>query len=215
MSEIDRAEVDRRASLIAEQFDGINPPYEAFYIRSIAYSAGRSRDAFLRFEVAKAVRDTADNQVSSIHEGLGHAASLSRFFWPSGLGRHHSAALKRLTAVRALNLRRAFALGDQSPLRNRKLRDSLEHFDERLDFYLLTQDAGYFFPDAVIGDLETAADPVGHLFKLVDPNRACFVLLGEAHYFGELRKEVERIHDLALTMDRSGCRLRPPGARTP
>jgi hypothetical protein len=215
MSGIDQAELDRRASLIVEQFEGIHSPYEAFYIRSIAYSAGRARDAFLRFAAAKAVRDTADNLVSSIHEALGHAASLSRFFWPSGLGGRSSAALKKLKAARALNLRNAFDLNDESPLKNRKLRDSLEHFDERLDFYLLTQDSGYFFPDAMIGDLEAADDPVGHLFKLVDPDRACFVLLGEAHCFGGLRKEVERIHDLALIMDRNGCRLRSVRSSTP
>ncbi|MBZ5672320.1 MAG: hypothetical protein LAO04_21690 [Acidobacteriia bacterium] len=219
MSEIDQAELDRRASLIVEQFEGIHPPYEAFYIRSIAYSAGRARDAFLRFEAAKAVRDTADNQVSSIHEALGHATSLSRFFWPSGLRSRSSAAsekpkaaLKKLKDARALKLRNAFDLNDESPLKNRKLRDSLEHFDERLDSYLLKQDCGYFFPDAMIGDLEAADNPVGHLFKLVDPDRACFVLLGEAHYFGALRKEVERIHDLAMTM---GCRLRSVRTSTP
>jgi len=89
-------------------------------------------------------------------------------------------------------LRRAFALTDQSALRNRALRDFLEHFDERLDRYLLHHDRGYFFPSAQVGDSTLADEPDGHIFKLVDPRKSSFVLLGEKHDYAEVRKEVER-----------------------
>jgi len=208
MNSVSNDELDRRAILITNQHAGIHPPYEAFYIRSIIYSAGRAREAFETFTVARAVGDTNENQVSTIHEALGHSGSLSRFFWPSELGGRGTKALKDLKTARAKKLREAFGLTDKSPLKDRRLRDFLEHFDERLDQYLLKDSAGYFFPDANIGDLQLADDPTGHIFKLVDPTYSCFVLLGEKHFFEGIRKEVYRIYDLALEMDKSGCKLR-------
>jgi len=83
MSGIDKAEINRRASVIVGECGGIHAPHEVFYIRSIAYSAGRARDAFLRFDVARTIGDTADYQVSAIHEALGHAASVMALH-PSG-----------------------------------------------------------------------------------------------------------------------------------
>jgi hypothetical protein len=207
-SDISKDELDRRAILIAERYSGINPPCEAFYIWSVMYSAGRAREAFERFAVARAVGDTNENQVSTIHEALGHAGSLSRFFWPSEVGGQRIKALKVLKTARAKNLREAFGLTDDSPLRDRRLRDFLEHFDERLDEYLLRNDAGHFFPSAMVGDQELADDPGGHIFKLVDPTASCFILLGVKHFFGEIRKEVYRIYELALEMDSAGCKLR-------
>lgn len=207
MGEIGRAEVDRRASLVVEQFHGICAPYEAFYIRSIMYSSGRAREAFVRFDVARSARDSADNQVSAVHEALGHAASLSRFFWPSGARASASPAVMKLKAARAEKLRAAFEVSDESPLRSRKLRDALEHFDERLDSFVLTVDAGYFFPDPMVGKSELADEPTGHIFKLLDPERSHFVLLGEKFEYGSLRLEVERIHGRAQAMDKDGSRL--------
>jgi hypothetical protein len=212
MTETVGADMDRRASLVVEQFDGIYAPYEAFYIRSIMYSSGRARDAFVRFEVARAVRNGADNQVSAVHEALGHAASLSRFFWPSGAGGSASPALKRLKQARGAKLRTAFEVRHDSPLRSRRLRDGLEHFDERLDSFVLTVDAGYFFPDPLVGDSELADEPAGHIFKLLDPERSSFVLLGQKYEFGVLRQEVERIHERARGMDENGGRLGTPSS---
>ncbi len=210
---MDNAELDRRATIISSTYGGIHPPYEAFYIHSIIYSASRAEDSFQRFRVAKSLNDSAMAQVSSVHEALGHAAALSRFFWPSGLGRA-SAALRKLRADRASKLRTAFNLEDASPLKDRRLRDSLEHFDERLDLYLLANDAGTFFPAAMIGDSGMASDPAGHVFKLVDPVLSHFVCMGEVFYYGELDAEVTRIHHLAREMDATGSRLTSASSRT-
>ena len=104
-------------------------------------------------------------------------------------------------------MRQAFDLSDDSPLKNRGLRDLLEHFDERLDQYLLRNDSGYFFPDAMIGDSALSDDKSGHLFKLVDRNSSCFVLLGEKHFFDGILTEVNKIYDRAREFDSNGRRL--------
>jgi hypothetical protein len=208
--ELTEAELDRRATLLTNKFAGINPPSEAFYIRSILYSASRARNAFERFAEVRSTAVQDQDQVSLIHEALGHAASLSRFFWPSKLGGRKTKVLTSLKEARAARLRQSFELGENSHLKNRKLRDFLEHFDERLDQYLLRNDSGYFFPDAMIGEATLADDPSGHIFKLVDPTALCFVLLGEKHFFEGIREEVFRIYDRAREFDSKGCKLPRP-----
>ncbi len=210
MQAFDEVEIDRRASVVSGQYAGIFSPNEAFYIHSICYSADRASGAFERFDIAMALRDSDENRVSAVHEALGHAAGLSRFFWPSGLGAKASKAQRALREARAAKLRDAFSLTDASPLKNRRLRDSLEHFDEKLDVYLLQHDAGAFFPTALIGSVALASDPTGHIFKLVDPQTSTFVIFGDAYEFGPLRAEVERVRGLAVEMGSNGSRLPQP-----
>jgi len=208
--ELSEAELNRRATLLIDKFAGINPPTETFYIRSILYSASRARSAFERFAEAHSKAGEAQDQVSLVHEALGHSASLSRFFWPSRLGGRKTQVLNSLKEARAARLRQSFELDDDSALKNRKLRDFLEHFDERLDQYFLRNDSGYFFPDAMIGEATLADDPSGHIFKLVDPTSSCFVLLGEKHFFEGIPKEVFRIYDRAREFDSNGGKLPRP-----
>jgi hypothetical protein len=146
---IDDEEIRRRENLVANNFEGILPYCEAFYIFSILYSADRADRAFRRFEEHNAKGRSAMIITSSVHEALGHSAALSRFFWPS--------RDRGVAKARALRLRQAFNLDDNSPLKNRRLRDALEHFDERLDRYLIIHDTGRFFPAPMIDD-HTLAD---------------------------------------------------------
>lgn len=193
---IDASELERRTKLVVDEYEGIVPYCEAFYIHSIIYSADRADKAFRRFE--RACRNSASATVvtSAVHEALGHAAALSRFFWPS---RNND-----LAKARATKLRRAFALDGTSPLRNRRLRDSLEHFDERLDHFLLLNDAGYFFPAPMMDDHALADDPMSRIFKLVDPTNGYFVVLNEKYCFKPLSSEVRRILASAQKMSGGG-----------
>jgi hypothetical protein len=202
-------ELDHRASIILKDYSGIFAAYEAFYIESIVYASSRAIDAFLRYDIARSVGDTQVNQVSAVHEALAHAGALSHFFWPSPLGRKASQTQRQLTSARANKLREAFAVTEDSPLKNRNVRNSLEHFDERLDSYLLVNDSGYFFPSALIGQADMAEDKRGHIFKMVDPISSTFVCLGISFEFGTLRKETQRIHGLAQQMMKNGARLKP------
>ena len=58
-------------------------------------------------------------------------------------------------------------MSDNSSLKGRNLRNALEHFDERLDLFLLEDDTGIFFPSAIIGGHELADEPTPRIFKLV------------------------------------------------
>ena len=45
------------------------------------------------------------------------------------------------------------------------------------------------------------------VFKLVDPEASCFVLLGKKHFFAPVRNEVFRVYDMADRMHQKGGQL--------
>jgi len=138
--------------------------------------------------------------VATIQEGLTHAASLSRYFWPMKTG-------GRLAAARGERLRTAFELTDESPLKSRLLRNTFEHFDERLDRFLLNDIVGCFFPSPTVGSHELSDNALGNFFKLVDRVHGICVLLGDKVEFRPIRGEVQRILKHALQMSDRGSRL--------
>jgi hypothetical protein len=136
-----------------------------------------------------------------VQEALTHAGALSRYFWPSPKQKN------KIAMARATKLRYYFYLNDNSPLRCRALRDTFEHFDERLDNYLLGATAGSFFPGPLIADADLASEPTGHFFRLVDPEKQVCVIFGEKFAFGPIRNEVKRVYSAAREMDENGSRL--------
>ncbi|WP_438860404.1 hypothetical protein [Achromobacter spanius] len=192
-------EIKRRATIVSRQHNGVLPFHREFYARSIYFAASRAIQSYNRF--VEAVEQVEHGEaVSSLHEALGHTAALSRFFWPSELGGKRNPELKELAKARAAYLRVLYQLDDQSPLKNRDLRDALEHFDERLDAYLLGLEAGFVFPDPMLGPVDLGQQPPGHIFKLVDPFRQVFVLFGRRFDYAPMLPELERIAEVA-----NGC----------
>jgi hypothetical protein len=205
---MDISEKERRAAIVAFEYEGIVPTIEAFYILSIVYSAKRCLDAFDRYDELEKNEENAEDLVSIVQEAVGHAAALSRYFWPSPQGKKKQPKLKLLKEKRGERLRKAFQLDECSPLFNRDLRNAWEHFDERLDEYFLENDSGYFFPTCLLDTHTLADDPAGHIFKLLDVNEECLVLMGEKFFYAPIRAEVLRVKNLAIDFDSSGSRLR-------
>lgn len=202
---MDEKELSRRAQIITEDCDGILPNYEAFYILSIQYSAERCLEAFDLYEKNKSSKNP-DLLVSLLQVAVGHSAALARYFWPSPMGKK-SSLIFQMKVARAKKLRRAFGLIDSSVLANKDLRNAWEHFDEKLDEYLLQIDFGYFFPTSSIADIELLDEQGGHFFKLLDVDKHLMALMGEVFFFGRIREEVEYIHQKAIVMDNDGGRL--------
>jgi hypothetical protein len=200
---IDKDEIRARAAFVARECDGIQPFHEVLYLQSILYAADRARETFARFDAAVTGEVADATAFALVQEALAHAAALSRFFWPTRQGGEHAQA-------RGRKLRGAFELDDTSPLRERRLRDAFEHFDERLDRFLLEHDAGTFFPDPRVGDHALADEPTDKIFKLVDPDAAICVLLGEKFAYEPIRREIDRVLGLAGAVG-SGGRLPRPG----
>lgn len=193
--EPDKEELERRAKLVAEDLNGMQPHTLVFYQFSIRYSSERCIDAFWHYEEALQQNAEPDYLVSVIQEAVGHAAALSRYFWPSPFGPKNKPNLLNLKQKRGEYLRELFILDDNSPLYNRDLRNAWEHFDEKLDVYLIEKVSGMFFPMSQIGSHLEADNPINRVFKLLDPVEECLVLMGKKYFFAPIREEVVRIYN--------------------
>lgn len=112
-----------------------------------------------------------------------------------------------LNHYRGKKLRKAFKVDEKSTLFNRNLRNAWKHFDERLDENFLEIEAGYFFPSSMLNTHTLADDPMGHIFKLLDVEEECLVLMGKKYYFATIRSETQSILHKAKDFDAQGGRL--------
>ena len=199
--------IQERAGIVIEHYSGIVPYNEAFYLSSLLYSAEMSLSSFRWYEENK-LHANAETLISTLQEGIGHAAALSRYFWPSlNHQKKRKTPIEQLRYERGQKLCRSFQLNSNSPLKNRSLRNAWEHFDERLDRYLLGLDAGMIFPECNFGDHRMVDESQGHIFKMLDREHSCLVLMNEKYFFKLIQAEVEVILDKALLMYKKGARL--------
>lgn len=174
----------------------IHPPYRAFYVQSMLFNARSAMRSIeivhsvvkhiekLGFEVAEKQIDTHDvlDQLQNI---VVQGASLSRYFWPVRKGHEK----------RAEQLRESFNISKQSPLFSRDLRNEIEHFDERLDKYLLKGAVGVFLPEYFGPEPEPDGRPF-HLFRAYYVDVGEFHLLGNGYSMIPMVEEILRLHDL-------------------
>jgi hypothetical protein len=197
----------RRADVVIRDYGGVVPYFEVMFLHSMIYASGRSLESFERFQRIDDPRANPDYAVSVVQEAVGHAAAVSRFFWPAAGMKREPASLRKMRDLRGQRLCAAFRVTDKSPLANRSLRNVWEHFDERLDRYQLEIEGGPMLPGCLIESHDIADDPAGHTFKVLDPAAECLVLLGERFFYGAIRDEVARVYQIALASDRNGGRL--------
>jgi hypothetical protein len=207
MNEPEEKELLRRISIVNEQCSGIAPEHEAFYLHSILYSAELSLAAFDRYEDLIKIKANATLLISTIQEAIGHAGALSRYFWASKIGPKSTKEKNEMRKNRAKKLRNKFGLTETSPLKERSLRDAWEHFDERLDIFLISNISGYFFPAPILDKHTLADEPVGKIFKLLDIEAHCLVLLGKKYFFIPIQQEVLKVYDYAINAIQNGGRL--------
>lgn len=185
------------------------PPYEAFYIEAMLFSTKSALDSLqianhaldrcheweANPELAVADRDTILDHVQNI---VSCGAALSRYFWPA---RTHE-----LHAKRARRLRSSLGVSEESPLKNRELRNLIEHFDERLDVYLSEGIAGHIFPTHIGNRPEEPEVPV-HLFRAYYTEVAVFEALGQRFEIKPIVEEIARLHALLTKCSHNGSVL--------
>jgi hypothetical protein len=195
-----------------ENEPAIWPPHEMFYLQSMLFNASSAVDSIDRVtDLVQAIDGMSEDNIRSILDPSSlldelknvvlQAGALSRYFWPVRKKPEH--------IRRAERLRWAFGIDEASPLHSRDLRNSIEHFDERLDIYLRGEVVGVILPEYV------GMRPVGesipyHLFRAYYLDDGTFSLLGEEYSMPALVDEVLRIHDRLIELDSSGGSLRAP-----
>ncbi len=121
-----------------------------------------------------------------LNSALTGLANISKIFWPTGQANAH-------TRDRCEALRLAFGVDEGSSVLTRKVRDSMEHFDERLDTWYQVSESKNFVdhliggPNAVVGLAES------DFARRFDPGTNVVQVFGESLDFQDLVSEVERV----------------------
>ena len=194
---------------------GIWAPYEAFYIEAMLFSTKSAAKSVTvlteclaqieRWPDDPSLRERDTDAILDNFQNIAiQGAALSRYLWPS-----KDRGLHRL---RARHLRRALGAKRDSPVRNRDLRNQMEHFDERLDLYLDSGIVGNIFP-SYIGPFSGNQQVPTHLFRAYYFDTGVFEVLGHRYAMQPIADEIGRIHDALVECTLSGFRL--PKSTTP
>lgn len=187
----------------------IQPPHEAFYIDCLLWhTASAKRSIFfvlrwlelVRKDIERAKKESKAVLFEELQNIIQQGGATSRYFWPSRAG------AQAVHESRARDLRLALDVHEDSPLFDRELRNSLEHFDERLDTYLAAQPVGIFDPDDINYDTPASDVPL-HTFKAFYTVPEVFVLLGVRHKMAPLMNELLRLHSRLMSAKASHYRL--------
>ena len=178
----------------------IQPYHEIFYYYSILYTAECSVRAFEFYEYLLKSNADAIQLVGAVQEAIGHAGALAFYFWNNGGSSKQPHEIKDYIKNRGEYLKKEFMIDDSSPIKNRAIRNTFEHFDEKMDIFLLNTMSGLFYPMPVIqSHLSIEKEQIGKYFKLLDIDAKCLVLLNEKFFFENIQKEVTKIYEIAKT----------------
>jgi hypothetical protein len=147
----------------------------------------------------------------TVHSLLTHASNVSRIFWASsirinpGESKDTYKIRKADQLTRARDLRADFGLSDHHILRERRLRDHLEHFDERLDDWRMNSVHHNVVDDYIgrVGVISgiTKADTM----RTLDPGMMVFSFRGEPF---NLQQIATAIREILSSADRLQAELR-------
>lgn len=180
----------------------IFPPFEVFYLISLEFythSAIASAE-----KVAEWVQRFAkgDDQfppqpaLDEVQNILIQGAAISRYFWP----------VRKKYQKRGEMLRAAFNMTDFSPLKDRNLRNMVEHFDEYLDDYLRMNFAGQYVPDFFGFSPDEYRGPL-KLFRAYFVDTGQFEILGEKISIHPILDTIADLHDCLLAAHKNGSRF--------
>jgi hypothetical protein len=185
-------------------------PYEVFYIQSMLFN---TTSAWQSCNIAEKIisnisvgeinlQEKKDLLLDCLQNIINQSGAISRYFFPS---RDGAKGTKKNTIHkdRGKYLSSVFGVTDESPLMNRALRNSIEHFDERLDLYLQDGIVGYIFPSLILPEPQDSDVP-HHIFRAYYFKEGIFQVLGERYEIQPIIDEIARIHDLLVKFDSNG-----------
>ncbi len=100
----------------------------------------------------------------------------------------------------------AFGIDDSSPLKDRKLRNMVEHFDEYLDDYLRKTVAGQYVPDYFGAAPDEDRGPL-KLFRAFFTDTGVFEVLGEAFSIQPILDAIFDLHEMLEAAHKNGSRF--------
>jgi hypothetical protein len=172
----------------------VKPFIEMIYLQELLAQANAG------IRAVRSLQASASSDADAVHDHaadfLNHAAVISKILKPS------NADGKGVERVRGRYLRGKLGLADDHPVLDRKLRDLLEHIDEKLDRWAAEAEGqGYLFVDKNIGGTMINApgrDPHKYTLRDFDPVTAIYTVQGESFDLKEKVQAVVEVRDLAL-----------------
>ena len=170
-------------------------------------------------------RNTLHQEVfRSIHSFLTHASNVSRIFWPAPPRRNKGESDAEYTArglavkrvARGVALRSTTDLPDDHTLRNRKLRDHLEHFDDRLDTWESTSVRHNYVQDFIGPSNAIEGIDASDMMRWFDPTTNYMRFRGEEFNLQALADALMEIRGKcinAINAEETGARAKLLAAR--
>jgi hypothetical protein len=187
------------------------PQHEVFYIESMLFHTRQACSSmeYISDLIGKIDQHHAASTTPSFDcsVALDHvqsivlcAAAISRYFWP----------VRKAHLPRGAYLQSALKIKDDSPLRDRSLRDAAEHFDERLDNHLSEGIVGMILPEWF--GPTYASDAPAHYFRAFFIDSGKFKILGDEFLIQPISDELVRLHNRLVFHVEHGGRLPEVGA---
>ncbi|WP_136666524.1 hypothetical protein [Flavobacterium sp. H122] len=126
-----------------------------------------------------------------------NAAGISRFFWPSKNTGYHK--------IRAKKLREVYSVSNSSVLKNREMRNLIEHFDEKLDDFLKEFVAGKVMPKYVGPMFFSYKTTI--FFRAFIFDKFIFKIFNVEYEINPIIAEIKRIHEILLLQLENGGRF--------
>ncbi|MRX68744.1 hypothetical protein SAMN06265349_103286 [Flavobacterium resistens] len=117
-----------------------------------------------------------------------NAGGISRFFWPSGNDVYHK--------NRGNKLREVYLVNDSSVLKNRDMRNHIEHFDEKLDDFL-RKNTTYQVMQKYVGP-RIYVDDDRTFFRAYFYDKDIFKMFNVEYEMGPIINEIKRINEILL-----------------
>lgn len=187
-------------------------PHQAFYVQSMLFNTASALQSYDKAsKYVKAIsegkigpQDRKDELLDCLQNLVNQGGAISRYFFPaSDSPRGATPEQKGMHKKRGAYLRKVFGVDDGSPLKDRGLRNAVEHFDERLDLYLESGIVGHIFPSLILEEPEETEVP-HHIFRAYYLRKGIFQVLGERYEIQPIFEEIKRIHGLLVKFDENG-----------
>ncbi len=178
------------------------PPFEAFYLISLEFCTNSALESAERLIDLVEKRSSGGQEfppqiaLNEVQNIINQGAAISRYFWPS----------ENKYRARGEALRKAFDIDDSNPLKDRKMRNMVEHFDEYLDDYLRRNFAGHYIPDYFGPDSGEDRGPY-KLFRAFFTNTGQFEILGEAFEVQPIVDAISDLHEMLMEAHTNGSRF--------
>ncbi len=159
------------------------------------------------------LRQTLHDEIfRSIHSFLTHASNVSRLFWPApprrgkreDLAVYEARCAARPSISRAAALRSAIGLDIEHVLKSRKLRDHLEHFDDRLDNWAKTSRNKTYVQDLIGGESSVTGVDSEDMMRWFDPGTHEVRFRGEVYSIPELAHGIANVSKLCINVLSTG-----------